>query len=391
MKYEHYYTLQKPVLEKYISHTFVETGTYLGDSVLLALECGFEKIISIELNPELYEGCVTMFKDDVEEGTVELILGDSLNEVKRIAPTLTERATFWLDAHWDFGPKGEKLCPLYEELESIAESPIKNHTIMIDDMRCLGLTHWGNGVTKEGLIERIKKINPEYQITFEPSPCGPQDIMVAYIPSPKMKMGILLRGISQGHGKADFSRCVENLQENLIKPLSENNEVNLYLCTYVHPQINELSEAYNPKKLELIPFSGSNQVTTFSHSLKMLRGEDLDFVFVVRFDLWLHNKITECNIDFEKFNFVFKLSPQEAPYEKYEFVSDLGFFFNYRHLESIISATDFLSENPPRKITDLHGIYKTLKLFLPEEQIHFMTPVVWRQQGDEYPLYTLIR
>ncbi len=38
--------------EFYIKN-FIETGTYLGDSVELALKVGFEKIISIELLEEL--------------------------------------------------------------------------------------------------------------------------------------------------------------------------------------------------------------------------------------------------------------------------------------------------------------------------------------------------
>jgi len=184
MKYPiRYYTLRKSVLEKYVNHTFIETGTYLGDSVLLAIECGFKRVISIELNPELYAICTNILKADIDKGLVELILGDSLLELENITPSLNQRSTFWLDAHWDFGPIGEKLCPLYEELEAISKSPIKNHTIMIDDVRCLGDNHnWGRCVDVHGVIERLKKINPNYQITYEPSPCGPQDIMVAYIP-----------------------------------------------------------------------------------------------------------------------------------------------------------------------------------------------------------------
>jgi len=181
MQYQHYYTLQKPVLEKYVNHTFVETGTYLGDSVQLALECGFEKIISIEIEPALHEGCVYMFGEEIAEGSVELILGDSLKEMKNIVSRLTERTTFWLDGHWDFGTQGVKVCPLYEELEAIAESPIKNHTILIDDMRMLGWGNWGEGITKETIIEKIKAINPEYKIAFEDTHCAPNDILVATI------------------------------------------------------------------------------------------------------------------------------------------------------------------------------------------------------------------
>jgi hypothetical protein len=206
-----------------------------------------------------------------------------------------------------------------------------------------------------------------------------------------MKIGIILRGISHGNGKADFRICLDNIQENVIKPLSETNEISTYLCTYEHSFLDELNAAYQPKKTEILSFSGSNQISTFIHSLKMLREEDLDFVVVGRFDLWFNQKITETNIDYDKFNFVFKLSPIEAPFEKFEFVSDLGMFFNYRYLEYIIQAAEYLLSNPPRPFIDLHGIYKSLKKFMPEDHIHFMTPVIWRKQGDEYPLYDLKR
>ena len=39
-------------MEKYPNKYFVETGTHVGNSVQLALDCGFEKIITMEINPE---------------------------------------------------------------------------------------------------------------------------------------------------------------------------------------------------------------------------------------------------------------------------------------------------------------------------------------------------
>lgn len=179
---QHFYTLTNPVLSKYVNHSFFETGTYLGDSVKLALECGFEKVISVELMEELQDRNKEIFKNEIEEEKVDLIVGDTLLILDSIVENLEDRTTFWLDAHQDLGPAGVKKCPLYEEIEAIGRSKIKNHTIMIDDMRCLnGVFPWSVGITKEGIVERIKQINEKYRIVFEPSPFGPQDIMVAYI------------------------------------------------------------------------------------------------------------------------------------------------------------------------------------------------------------------
>ena len=177
-----FYTLTEKVLSKYVNHTFVETGTYLGDSVELALKLGFEKVISIELMEELQNKNIEKFGSYVNEGRLDLVIGDTSILFNDIVHSLKERATFWLDAHQDLGPQGIKKCPLYDELDSIEKSSIKDHTIMIDDMRCLGgRIKWSEGITIEGIKEKILKINENYKIVFECSPFGPQDIMVAYI------------------------------------------------------------------------------------------------------------------------------------------------------------------------------------------------------------------
>jgi len=172
-------TLSKEVLLKYTNPYFLETGTANGDCVRLALEVGFEKIFSIELDEILQNENITNYKSYIDEGRVSLITGDSLWEVSNIISKLDKPTTFWLDAHVDFGPMGTKKCPLYEELSSIKTSSIKTHTILIDDMRILG-GHWGEGISVEGLKEKLLEINPDYKFTFE-NGFAPNDILVAYL------------------------------------------------------------------------------------------------------------------------------------------------------------------------------------------------------------------
>jgi len=52
-----------------------------------------------------------------------------------------------------------------EELEQIRKHPIKNHTIIIDDMHCCG-TILFDYLTKEDIAHKILEINPNYVITF---------------------------------------------------------------------------------------------------------------------------------------------------------------------------------------------------------------------------------
>jgi hypothetical protein len=145
-------------------HVFIETGTYHGDTVQKALDTGFRRVYSIELSKRLHERAVARFGDRPE---VILIQGASEVELPKLLAQLTERAVFWLDGH-ESGPdsaSGEVPVPLYLELAAIRAHPVKNHTILIDDVRLMG-TVW-----KDIVLDRIKEmlldINPAYDFSME--------------------------------------------------------------------------------------------------------------------------------------------------------------------------------------------------------------------------------
>jgi hypothetical protein len=172
-------TLLKEVLVKYPNKYFVETGTANGDCVRIALECGFQKVFSVELDVDLQTENIKNYQPFIKQNKVNLVIGDSLFELCNLITKLDAKTTFWLDAHQDFGPKGVKRCPLYEEIECIKNSSIKTHTIMIDDLRMLG-HWWGEGVDLDTLKNKILEINTEYKFTLEDGHV-PNDILVAYI------------------------------------------------------------------------------------------------------------------------------------------------------------------------------------------------------------------
>jgi len=157
--------LSKEVLEKYgVGSTFVETGTYMGDTVKLALESGFTNIDSIELNEGLANKAKEMFKEN--EG-VKIWLGDSVDCLQEIVNGLTEPSTFWLDAHASGPLQGGKTGggPVVDELRIIATSPIKDHTIFIDDKRLFGSAEW-SFTREEDAMAVLKEINPNYNIVY---------------------------------------------------------------------------------------------------------------------------------------------------------------------------------------------------------------------------------
>lgn len=175
-------SLSKKVLEKYLNKYFVETGTYIGNSVQLALDCGFEKIITMEINPEKVNYVKERFSEEIENKKVIMFEGDTVDVFPEAIKLLDAPATFWLDAHWDDGPKGEYLCPLPIELELLSNNPIKEHTLLIDDRRLFGVpgTTWGHTIDEEGILESIFDINSEYKISYEDG-CVANDIIVAKI------------------------------------------------------------------------------------------------------------------------------------------------------------------------------------------------------------------
>jgi len=172
-------TLKQEVLSKYKTEIFIETGTACGGGVKIALSVGFSKIFSIEINKDLYLANLEKFKNNKE---VILIHGDSGLEFPSLISKIDRQATFWLDAHFHKRKQVIRTwCPLYEELQAISTSPIKNHIIMIDDMRVFGNSMWGKRVSKEKVIEKILSINPNYKITYEDNTMAEKDVLVATI------------------------------------------------------------------------------------------------------------------------------------------------------------------------------------------------------------------
>lgn len=111
---------------------FVETGTYMGNTVKWAID-NFDKVISIEITKAFHKHVL----NTVHSPNLQLILGDSATKLAEVCASLNNEPTlFWLDAHWT----GEKEYPLpYERFPLLDEiSAINNnfsgvHAIMVDD------------------------------------------------------------------------------------------------------------------------------------------------------------------------------------------------------------------------------------------------------------------
>ena len=134
----HKQEILKYYVDRYHLKVFIETGTYYGEMVEAMMD-QFESIFSIELSPKFANLAKRRFRGKKK---VVIIQGDSSVEIGKIVNQIKQPALFWLDGHFSQGDtaKGEKVTPIFEELDCIfkAVGEIEN-VILIDDARLFGL------------------------------------------------------------------------------------------------------------------------------------------------------------------------------------------------------------------------------------------------------------
>jgi hypothetical protein len=122
--------------DKFRLRILVETGTSWGDTVN-AMLYRFDNIFSIELSEVRFAHARKRFSRFPH---VEIIHGDSGQELGNIMQHLNEPALFWLDGHYSGGgtARGRADTPIFEELTHILNAKGLRHVILVDDARCFG-------------------------------------------------------------------------------------------------------------------------------------------------------------------------------------------------------------------------------------------------------------
>ena len=129
--------LSKTNKDKY--NYFVETGTYMGETILRFID-DFEKLYTIELSDNLYE---EFNKNNYNRDKLKSILGDSSEKIKEVIDELNDKTIFFLDGHYSScgTAQGVKDVPLFEELKSINDYFNYESIIIIDDLRNIIFLH----------------------------------------------------------------------------------------------------------------------------------------------------------------------------------------------------------------------------------------------------------
>lgn len=116
--------------------TYLETGTYLGDTTAL-LSLVAERVISIEPEIKLYQLAQLRFENSKN---IEIINATSESIFPVLIPKLRGDVSFWLDGHYSSGEtfQGRKNTPIIEELNEIGKNLLNFNkvVIMVDDVRC---------------------------------------------------------------------------------------------------------------------------------------------------------------------------------------------------------------------------------------------------------------
>lgn len=115
--------------------TFVETGTYMGDTTSWAAT-RFKTVYTIEIDTQRYQDAMSRLSKTAPN--INFLLGDSRTALPIVMKELANAAIFYLDGHL-FNRKpldGEIECPILEELQVINDHPRgEHHIILIDDAR----------------------------------------------------------------------------------------------------------------------------------------------------------------------------------------------------------------------------------------------------------------
>jgi hypothetical protein len=150
-------SLPREILKKYKGNFngFFETGTSEGDTVSTAIDIGFDRIYSVEMDETI---CLRATDRFAPFPDVYIFWSDSLTALRMLLPLVHEPLVFFLDAHPDCtsGPS-----PILEELKLIKSYrfPV---TIFADDMRLMGVEKW-----KDSSVENIRKMLESFPQEFE--------------------------------------------------------------------------------------------------------------------------------------------------------------------------------------------------------------------------------
>jgi hypothetical protein len=155
--------INKYYAKKYDLHTFIETGTYMGEMIDAVMN-KFSRIISIEYDTALAERAKKRYS---LYNHIAIYHGDSGKILREIMPAINEPCLFWLDAHYSGGVTAQagSETPIIEEIRTILEHSCSDHVVLIDDAR--EFTSNKNYPALEELKQIVKQSQKKWQMVVD--------------------------------------------------------------------------------------------------------------------------------------------------------------------------------------------------------------------------------
>ena len=124
-----------------------------------------------------------------------------------------------------------------------------------------------------------------------------------------------------------------------------------------------------------------------SSFVNFIHDESVDVIVFCRNDLHFSKIIANENIDFSKFNFLFK---EKGWWENYKFACD-NFYIFPQKMSTIVMKAMYDTYAWPRgkPLVDTHGLYLRLNQYIPENYMHFISDV--HEISDVNSYYTCCR
>lgn len=209
-----------------------------------------------------------------------------------------------------------------------------------------------------------------------------------------MKIGFCLYGLltdsyqgRENKQEKDYRHCWPNIYKNVIEPFKENNECHILVSTYdTQEEIkNEMLELIKPNQVIYSDKEGSTPFTSKINVFRLLDDKELDFIIHCRLDLHFNQPLSIYNIDYTKFNFLFK----EQNHWHLQYTNDNVYMWPNRMtglVEDSLRKT-YKVVRPTTHCT--HGLHIKLSEVISEREIHFISDN--EERSDVNSFYTICK
>jgi hypothetical protein len=220
-----------------------------------------------------------------------------------------------------------------------------------------------------------------------------------------MKVGVLLAGtvspilpLREFVVKRNWRNSADNIRKNVIECWEGTVETYLSIdCVEDPTLISSILDYYKPEAVAIQSTHDdgshikSKQTRRMVHKyiagLSLMLHRDLDFVVTTRPDILFTQSLSSLNIDFSKFNFLFReagwwLEDNTIKHDTPPLVCDNLFAFRYEYLPKFIEAIHEMQEKEIEFY--MHNAYTYVRDIVGDANIHFITDTQYCSIGCEF-------